>query len=650
MIQQFLEYFYEKSKEAFLRFPLVILSSFISACILIFYVRYENIIPNAYPYLNQILIIALGIPLYFCVSIFVQKQKLNLKQNATLQILATALLVFLYFTLPNTKPAINIPIPYIQYGIFNIVVHLIVSYIPFIKKKELNGFWNYNKMLFIRFLTSMLFSLTLYLGLFLALIAFKYLFDVEIDKKNYLLLFIGVIGFFHTWFFVAGIPKDLDKLESIRKYPLSLKIFSQYILLPLLIIYVILLYIYGTQILINWHLPKGMVTNLIISISILGILTHLLIYPYGTLKENSLIKKTTTLFYYILIPLIIMLYIAIGLRIYDYGFTLKRSAVVVLGIWITLITIYFSFLKTNIKFIPISLSIFLLFISFGPWSIFSISETSQFIRLKNLLEKTSILKNGKLINEVFWDIDSTNNLYTRNGNINMHLLNDSLKSQEDFERKRAIYYEIKSILDYLEDNHGFDKLKPLFKQNLDSILNLDYDFRLYRNSARFYMAKLGLDYENFGVQYTEPQIVDIYISYDAESENLIQVSDYDYFINFEYDYKNYNFLSFKINGLQYEFSYDTMNKEEVLILKSKNDLLYLNLTQFIKRLKKIYGDEHDQTNITKSDMLLYGNSKTLKVKIEFTSILLKEDVNEYKKKVSTSASRLIGKLFIKNLQ
>ena len=119
----------------------------------------------------------------------------------------------------------------------------------------------------------------LYVGLILALSALKLLFDIEIHEELYLEFYIVIIGLFNTWFFVSGIPSNLEELENVNEYPKGLKIFAQYVLLPLLVLYLIILYAYGAKILIFWDWPKGIVSYLISCVSVLGILTVLLFYP-----------------------------------------------------------------------------------------------------------------------------------------------------------------------------------------------------------------------------------------------------------------------------------------------------------------------------------------------------------------------------------
>ncbi|MDH5380724.1 MAG: DUF4153 domain-containing protein, partial [Cyclobacteriaceae bacterium] len=570
-----LQYLVGKSKESFFRFPLTILSAFISVCLGIYLVEYGEEINDFLPYVNVLLTTALGIPLFFGVYIFIAKEKLHLKGKLLIQLGATFILLLIYFTLPDSYTTHNTSVPYIRYAIFNIIAHLLVSFVPYLRKRELNGFWNYNKVLFIRFLASVLYSGFLFVGLALALTAIEFLFDVNIHEELYFEMFIVIIGFFNTWFFVSGIPDELDELDSINEYPKGLKIFTQYILLPLLILYLVILYAYAGKILLNWDWPKGIVSYLISCVSVLGILTVLLLYPYGNLKENSWIKKFTDIYYYTLFPLIIILFIAIWLRIDDYGVTINRYVIVLLGVWLSIVSIYFSIRKTNIKFIPISLVVILLLMSFGPWSMFSVSERSQVNRLKKILEESSILTNGVINNEVIWETDSLPRFYSKNENTNESLLNDS------------IHNEVKSILDYLDDHHGFSSIRPWFKQNIDSFIEISLDSNGYSNEARIYMESCGLEYQ---YKYYSNNENDFH--YSSIEEDLISVSNYDYYLEFDtynYDGGSYD-RDFIVDSLQYVLKYNVKENSE-LTIESNNDTLHFSLNPMIKDLLAEFGTE-----------------------------------------------------------
>ena len=545
--------------------------------------------------------------------------------------LATLVLVAIYFTLPNAESTHNTSLPYIKYGLYTITCHLLVSIIPFVFSKQLNGFWNYNKVLFIRILLSVLYSGFIYVGLILALTALKLLFDVAIHEELYFEIWIATIGLFNTWFFVSGIPTDFDLLDEIYEYPKGLKVFSQFVLLPLLGLYLLILYSYGGKILITWDWPKGIVAYLIIFVSILGILTFLLLHPYGNLKESSWIKKSSKGYYFILIPLLVLLFIAIFMRINDYGITINRYAILLLAIWISIVCLYTVLGKTNIKFIPTSLAIVLILISFGPWGLFSVSERSQVNRLKNILEKSKILVDGKIQNEPLWVNDSLPRFYSTNEYKNEGVLNDS------------IHNEVKSILEYLDDHHGYSSIRSWYQQDINAIIDSKQSKKgkstsYFDDEADIYMRSMGLKND-----WIDSENRNQYISYSINEENNITtISGYDYLINFERYVsraKDNEVTNFKLNTTEYKLTYD--NKPNFgLTLKSKNDTFQFRLNALIEKLKDKYGRK-SSSNLSISEMTLLHSDERFDIKIELRSI----DIESHK--TGDSISSLNGNIFIK---
>ncbi|MDO3693854.1 DUF4153 domain-containing protein [Wenyingzhuangia sp. chi5] len=617
-----LKYLLTNAKSSFLRFPLVILSSFIAVVISIILVEYDDEIINKLPYINTLLTFYLGVPLFFCIRIFNKKNNLSTKQQNLLQISGLVLLGIIYISLPSIESTHNTSVPYIRYGVYNVIVHLLVSFAPYIKTKELNGFWNYNKALFLRICTSVLYASFIYIGLILAIFAVKTLFDVQIHEKLYFDIYIVIIGLFNTWFFVAGVPENLNELQNITEYPKGLKIFTQYVLLPLLIIYLVILYIYTGKIMMLWDWPQGIVSYLVSGISILGFFNILLMYPYGKTQENEWIQKFSKAFYYLLIPLVVVLFIALSMRVADYGITLKRYAAIALAIWISIVCIYFIFKKNNIKFIPISLAIILFITSFGPWGMFSVSKKNQTKRLITFLNKYELIQDGKIKNEVLWEIDSLPKLYSKNKFSNANILPDS------------IHNELQSIINYLDDYHGFYSIRPLFTQNIDSLINIASNQNKYIYESRIYMESLGL---KNGKKYKSNFASNSWFSFN-QNTTILNVKEYDYLLPFLFNKNSSKSTHFDIDGSHYTFK----RKKDLLILSSENDTIQVGIQQIANKLIKEYGTTSVK-NIPTAKMSVVKTLNKVKFKIDFQNINL-SDVD------TLSINNINGNLYIKTYE
>jgi len=200
--------------------------------------------------------------------------------------------------------------------------------------------------------------------------------------------------------FTSGVPdaSQIDALEQSDDLPNGLRLFVQFVLLPLVVIYLLILYAYMGKIMVEWSLPQGWVTILIMVFSVLGMLAMLLVHPFQQLAEHAWIKVITKNYYRSLLPLLVLQYVAIFTRINDYGFTSPRWAVVAITIWLTYICIYKVFFKgKNIILIPFTLCIVTVLFLIGPLSHRSISVWSQTAKINRLVKELGLRDNkGKL--------------------------------------------------------------------------------------------------------------------------------------------------------------------------------------------------------------------------------------------------------------
>src|SRR5690606_19950461 len=180
-------------------------------------------------------------------------------------------------------------------------------------------------------------------------------------------LFVLIAVGFNTLFFLAGVPAAFDATPSAEPYPKGLKIFTQYVLIPLMTIYLAILLVYEIKILVEWEMPKGIVATLILGYAVFGMLSLLLIWPTRGDDGNRWVRLFSRSFYLTMLPLIVLLALAVYQRVSHYGFTEERYILMVLTIWLAAITAYFlSSQKDDIRLIPVSLAALALLSTFGP--------------------------------------------------------------------------------------------------------------------------------------------------------------------------------------------------------------------------------------------------------------------------------------------
>jgi len=387
---------------------------------------------SAYPVLFAAL---LGVPFLVALKLFAEKRRWSIMRITGLQLTGVILLAAYAWSLPVDTPAAP-AIHMIRFLMLVTGMHLLVAVSPWLGRGQENGFWHFNRILFLRLLTAALFSHVLYAGLAIALAAVENLFEVNIPGERYLQLWILLTGMFMTWFFLSGIPSDLQALDRRDDYPKGLKIFAQYVLLPLVVIYLVILVAYSAKIIVSWEWPYGWVSRLILGFSAAGMFSLLLLHPIRERSDSAWIAGAARWFFLALAPLLVMYFLAVMRRLSDYGITEARYLGIVVGIWLVAMTLHFLFTRgMNIKFIPLSLCALAFLVSVGPWGAFSVSESSQVGRIRTLLEEHQMIA------------DDTVRPARANVGIN--------------DRR-----EISAVLDYLHDVHGYGAIERWFTEPL----------------------------------------------------------------------------------------------------------------------------------------------------------------------------------------
>lgn len=435
-------------KKTIFRFPFEFIATLIGTIYSLLWI--DNINNNFEKlYIKIIISSALCLVLFLSISLYFESKKAKEWIRFLTSFILGGLIVLFVFNLSEKITFIE----GLQLFVLSISLHLLVSFAGFIPKKyNQEEFWEFNKQLFIRIITSGIYSLVLYAGLAIAITAITKLFNVEFYDKIYGHLFVIIAGLFNTIFFLAGVPEINNETSQLNlSYPKGLKNFTQYVLLPLISLYLVILISYEIKILVTLSLPVGWVSYLVLVFAVFGILSFLLIHPIAKETGNLWMRTFSRWFYYLLVPLLGLLFWAILYRINLYGFTHERYYVLLLSIWLSVVVAYFIIQKQpKIKFIPISMCLFGLLSIVGPQSADSISKQSQLSRFKTYLK---VIEKEKL----------------------------TFKQEQD----------LSSIVEFLEENYGVNVLLPYTGNKLTALL------KNYKtpNSSQI-MKAFGLQYRS----------------------------------------------------------------------------------------------------------------------------------------------------------
>lgn len=279
-----------------------------------------------------------------------------------------------------------------------VLAHLCVAVAPYLAGEPTNGFWQYNRFLLLRFLTAYFFAGVLFAGLSLALAALDQLFGVDVSNKAYGNLWAVLAFVFHPWFFLAGVPGDFEELDTRDDYPRVLKVFSQFVLIPLVTVYLVILTAYLGKVLITRTWPSGWIGYLVSSVSTAGVLALLLVHPIRRRDDSPWVNTFSRWWFVALLPSLVMLLLAVAKRIGQYGVTEERYFLLALTLWMLGISLYYGLTgSTNIKRIPETLLLVALLTAVGPWSAYAVSVRSQTARLGGILERHGMGQPGALI-------------------------------------------------------------------------------------------------------------------------------------------------------------------------------------------------------------------------------------------------------------
>jgi hypothetical protein len=448
-------------------------------------------------YLRILFASSLGLPLFVGLEMLAQRHGWKGIGKLVSLLGGVAFLVLVYLLRPGWSDDVALS----RFFQLALGLHLFVAVGPYLSVQEKNGFWQYNMTLFLRFLLAGVFAAVLYFGLSIALLAVENLFGLDVDGDWYGRLWFTMAFVFHPWVFLGGVPEDLPALEARTTYPHGLKVFAQYVLAPIVTLYLVILTLYMGKILFTQEWPSGWIGWLVSSVAAAGILSLLLLHPVEEKEEDRWVQTYARGFYVALIPSIAMLLMAIWKRIEQYGVTERRYFLVALSLWLTGIAVFFILRRRgSIKVIPASLGLLTFLTIAGPWGAYAVSERSQVARLEEILTRNDMMSDGRV---------------------------RAAENEVSFEDRR----EISAVIRYLTETHGVAGIEPWFEGGLASIDSVSADSGPSSRAesdarTRAIVSAMGIDYVDQWAGVTESRFY-----FTASSgESPLHIAGYDFML------------------------------------------------------------------------------------------------------------------------
>ena len=415
--------------------------------------------------------------------------------------------------------------------------------IPILKKKENKE--KYLQSVFSNFVITGIFATVLWIGIEIILATVNYLFFYSGDSLFFRLTtysFWFITEVFGASLFLSLLKKPDDNLENYE-FPFIFNVLIKFVIIPLIIIYTGVLYIYMAKVLISMHLPIGLISHLVLWYTAFSVAVMILITPFT--QKDKFFENFKKYFPYFSIPLIFASLFAVFQRTYQYGITENRYYVLISIFWLLFCMILYIG-KMNITGIFISLITCLVISVYTPLSAKNVSNFSQSQRLKRMLVKYGALKDGK-ISKITQKL--TNNEGSQIHTTIQYISDNSTIAKLNFKNEKG---EVYSTLGDLEK--GLD-VKESWK---------DYYYRS--------------DDEG---NYEERKVVTYKVKNIENSEIISDIAGYDNFIS----YKNvYN--EDPINQENESVKYKIILKNKTITINSKDgaELAKINYEDAVKQI------------------------------------------------------------------
>lgn len=339
-------------------------------------------------------------------------------------------------------------------------------------------------------------------GLSICIEAFQSLiFYLDDSGRLYLivLLFVWVVGFINI--FLSFMPKKDVPLPQSKIF----RIFVLFAGLPLYILLIAILLIYLAKIVITWNMPVGEINWFASFASLFFIFFLLSVSQYKEKIARLYVKYGG----YFLAPVLIMQAIAVFERISAYGLTTPRTISLVLIIISILFIAASVIIPKHLNKIALISGIIVLIVTITPLNVIDIPIASQTHRLKTVLAKNNMLKDGKVVPNVNVSYEDSQKIIS-----SYEYLKYDANHTPDF---------IQNSEKTIEEIFGFENKNENNNISCDFRTNDFVDIKGYDSMLKFHSYDNSISFNHNGQQYNidlKQLAIDFYNQYGIEDEVL----------------------------------------------------------------------------------------------------------------------------------
>lgn len=460
--------------------------------------------------------------------------------------------------------------------------------IPILRKKDNRE--KYLQSVFSNFVTTGIFAAVLWIGIEIILATVNYLFFYSGDSLFFRLTtysFWFITEVFGALLFLSLLKKPDDNLENYE-FPFIFNLLIKFAIIPLIIIYTGVLYIYMARVIISMHLPKGLISHLVLWYTAFSVFIMILITPFT--QKDKFFENFKKYFPYFSIPLIFASLFAVFQRTYQYGITENRYYVLISIFWLLFCMILYI-RNMNVTGVFITLIICFIISVYTPLSAKNVSNFSQSQRLKRILVKYGALKDGK-ISKI------TQKLTNRQGS------------------------QIHTTIQYISDNSTIAKLN--FKNEKGEIYSTLGDLEKGLDVKESWKDYSIYDSEDDDREKDdEHKIVTYKIKNSENAEIISDIAGYDNFVSYR-KVDNIDLVDQENESEKYKITI----KNKIITINSKDgtELAKINyeeaVQQIVSKLKTLKLQDTTDTgyDVSQKDLEYIGKAGKINYKISLRSI------------------------------
>ena len=279
----------------------------------------------------------------------------------------------------------------------------LVMIAPFLHDGAKQGaLWLFNLRFGLAALLAAVVALAFAAGLSAIVGALDFLFGVSVSN-TYEHIWATALALVGPLYGLSLMPRVIDEEVNIEAQKGTLlergvSVLVNYVLVPVIVIYALILHAYAVKIIVEQALPNGNVATMVSVFAVGGTGAWLIAWPWREAGTRLLRLFMRGWFWLTIVPAI-LLAIAIWRRIADYGVTPDRYGIAVIAVWIAAVTAYLAFRRNraDIRVILGAMAVLLLVGSAGPFGANGLTIKTQVARFEQFLIGNGVLMDGKIV-------------------------------------------------------------------------------------------------------------------------------------------------------------------------------------------------------------------------------------------------------------